>query len=165
MQCPAASHVKQKFQIVEGYDTVMCRWLLASSCCQSPSFLPLLPPPALLLLLPLLLLPLFLTLQVPTTRALCCVGTGDGVYRDMFYNGNVKLEPGAVVCRMAPSFVRFGTFQLPVSRGGLQTDLVKVLLDYVINTHYKHLLEGKRQLHHCYRVLARCWRSGSAWCG
>lgn len=59
-------------------------------------------------------------LQVPTTRALCCVGTGDSVYRDMFYNGNVKLEPGAVVCRLSPSFVRFGTFQLPISRGGMQ---------------------------------------------
>jgi uncharacterized protein YdiU (UPF0061 family) len=38
----------------------------------------------------------------------------------MFYNGNVKIEPGAVVCRVSPSFVRFGTFQLPVSRGGMQ---------------------------------------------
>lgn len=38
------------------------------------------------------------------------------VYRDMFYNGNAKLEPGAVVCRVARSFIRFGTFQLPVTR-------------------------------------------------
>lgn len=36
--------------------------------------------------------------------------------RDMFYNGNARLEPGAVVCRVAPSFMRFGTFQLPASR-------------------------------------------------
>jgi hypothetical protein len=48
----------------------------------------------------------------------------------MFYNGDAKMEPGAVVCRVSPSFVRFGTFQLPVSRGGLQTDLVKLLADY-----------------------------------
>lgn len=34
----------------------------------------------------------------------------------MFYNGNAKLEPGAVVCRVARSFVRFGTFQLPATR-------------------------------------------------
>jgi hypothetical protein len=67
---------------------------------------------------------------VPTTRALCCIGTGDQVLRDMFYNGDAKMEPGAVVCRVSPSFVRFGTFQLPVSRGGLQTDLVKLLADY-----------------------------------
>lgn len=38
------------------------------------------------------------------------------VYRDMFYNGNSKLEPGAVVCRVSQSFVRFGSFQLPVTR-------------------------------------------------
>jgi uncharacterized protein YdiU (UPF0061 family) len=68
--------------------------------------------------------------QVPTTRALCCVGTGDQVLRDMFYNGDAKFEPGAVVCRVSPSFVRFGTFQLPVSRGGMQTGLVKLLADY-----------------------------------
>jgi hypothetical protein len=42
----------------------------------------------------------------------------------MFYNGNVKIEPGAVVCRVAPSFVRFGTFQLPVSRGGMQVGCI-----------------------------------------
>jgi uncharacterized protein YdiU (UPF0061 family) len=69
-------------------------------------------------------------MQVPTTRALCCIGTGDQVLRDMFYNGDAKMEPGAVVCRVAPSFVRFGTFQLPVSRGGMQTDLVKMTADY-----------------------------------
>jgi hypothetical protein len=69
-------------------------------------------------------------LGVPTTRALSVVTTGDQVLRDMFYNGNAAYEPGAVVCRVSPSFVRFGTFQLPVSRGGEQTAMVKVLADY-----------------------------------
>ncbi len=67
--------------------------------------------------------PLAWCVQVPTTRALCVVATGEEVARDMFYNGNVRLEPGAVVCRVAPSFVRFGTFQLPVSRGGMQVGM------------------------------------------
>lgn len=40
------------------------------------------------------------------------------VMRDMFYNGNARLEPGAVVCRVSKSFVRFGSFQLPVTRCG-----------------------------------------------
>ena len=57
----------------------------------------------------------------------------------MFYNGNVKWEPGAVVCRVSPSFVRIGTFQLPASRGGMDQDLVKVLADYIIKHHYPHL--------------------------
>jgi hypothetical protein len=41
-----------------------------------------------------------------------------------------QMEPGAVVCRVAPSFVRFGTFQLPVNRGGLQSGLTKLAADY-----------------------------------
>ena len=49
-----------------------------------------------------------LPLQVPTTRALCLVATGAEVLRDMFYNGDAQYEPGATVCRLAPSFVRFG---------------------------------------------------------
>lgn len=79
------------------------------------------------------------SLGVPTTRALSLVSTGDLVPRDMFYNGDVKLEPGAVVCRVAPSFVRFGTFQLPVSRGGVEEGLVAVTADYIIRHHYPEI--------------------------
>ena len=61
------------------------------------------------------------------------------VLRDMFYDGNAKYEPGAIVCRVAPSFVRFGTFQLPASRGGDQLPLVKATADYVIKHHYPGL--------------------------
>lgn len=55
-------------------------------------------------------------LGVPTTRALSLLATGDDVVRDMFYNGNARAEPGAIVCRVAPSFIRFGHFELPASR-------------------------------------------------
>ena len=58
-------------------------------------------------------------LGVPTTRALSLVATGESVVRDMFYDGNPKAEPGAVVCRVAPSFIRFGNFELPAARGDL----------------------------------------------
>ncbi|MEW5306788.1 MAG: hypothetical protein WDW36_009226 [Sanguina aurantia] len=75
-------------------------------------------------------------LGVPTTRALSLVGTGQSIARDMFYSGDVKLEPGAVVARVAPSFVRFGTFQLPVARGLADIGLVKVLADYLLEHHY-----------------------------
>lgn len=76
-------------------------------------------------------------LGVPTTRALSLVLTGDDVLRDMFYNGNAQMEPGAVVCRVAQSFIRFGTFQLPASRGEDQKDLVKTLADFVIRHFYQ----------------------------
>jgi uncharacterized protein YdiU (UPF0061 family) len=81
-------------------------------------------------------------LGVPTTRALSLVGTGIGVFRDLFYDGNPTLEPGAVVCRVAPSFVRFGTFQLPAERGGEEREMVKLLADYVIRHHFPHLEDG-----------------------
>lgn len=76
-------------------------------------------------------------LGVPTTRALSLVTTGEQVMRDMFYDGNAKLEPGAVVCRVARSFVRFGSFELPASRG--ETGLIRTLAEHVIRTAYPHL--------------------------
>ena len=75
-------------------------------------------------------------LGVPTTRALSLVATGQGVLRDMFYNGNARQEPGAVVCRVARSFVRFGTFQLPAARGGDEAALLRPLADYLLRQHF-----------------------------
>ncbi len=69
-------------------------------------------------------------LGVPTTRALSLALTGNQVVRDMFYDGNPRPEPGAIVCRVAPSFLRFGTYQLPVSRDDEAT--LRRLLDYTI---------------------------------
>lgn len=51
-------------------------------------------------------------LGVPTTRALSLVATGDRVVRDMFYDGHPRAEPGAIVCRLAPTFLRFGNFEV-----------------------------------------------------
>ncbi len=76
-------------------------------------------------------------LGVPTTRALSLILTGEPVIRDMFYNGNPKPEPGAVVCRVAPSFTRFGNFQIFAARNELA--LMQKLLDYTIRTDFPHL--------------------------
>jgi uncharacterized protein YdiU (UPF0061 family) len=78
-------------------------------------------------------------LGVPTTRALSLALTGEQVVRDMFYDGHPKLEPGAVVCRVAPSFTRFGNFQIFASRG--ETEVLKQLADYTIRTDFPHLGE------------------------
>jgi serine/tyrosine/threonine adenylyltransferase len=69
-------------------------------------------------------------LGVPTTRALSLVLTGDLVERDMFYDGHPQHEPGAIVCRVAPSFIRFGHFELPTSRGDVA--LLRQLVDFTI---------------------------------
>jgi serine/tyrosine/threonine adenylyltransferase len=79
-------------------------------------------------------------LGVPTTRALSLVATGDNVVRDMLYDGNPQPEPGAIVCRVAPSFVRFGSFQLPASRGDVE--LLKQLIEFTIRNDFPEFAEG-----------------------
>ncbi len=76
-------------------------------------------------------------LGIPTTRALSLVLTGELVERDMLYNGNPRDEPGAIVCRVAPSFLRFGNFELLASRQNLT--LLQRLIDYSIETEFPHL--------------------------
>ena len=76
-------------------------------------------------------------LGVPTTRALSLILTGEHVERDMFYDGNPQYEPGAVVCRVAQSFTRFGHFQLLTARNDLA--LLKQLVDFTIQTDFPHL--------------------------
>ena len=76
-------------------------------------------------------------LGVPTTRALSLVPTGDSVLRDMFYDGNAAHEPGAIVCRAAPSFIRFGHFEILAAQKN--AELLKQLADYTISTHFPEL--------------------------
>lgn len=76
-------------------------------------------------------------LGIPTTRALSLIATGEQVVRDMFYDGHPREEPGAVVCRVAQSFIRFGNFELPASRK--EINLLKQLVDFTIRTDYPHL--------------------------
>jgi uncharacterized protein YdiU (UPF0061 family) len=73
-------------------------------------------------------------LGVPTTRALSLVTTGEPVLRDMLYDGNPAPEPGAVVCRVAPSFIRFGSFQIHTASGDEST--LRALVDYTIKNHF-----------------------------
>ena len=77
-------------------------------------------------------------LGVPTTRALSLVGTGESVLRDMFYDGNARNEPGAIVCRVAPTFIRFGHFEILAAQK--EVKLLKQLADYVIGTHFQSLV-------------------------
>jgi serine/tyrosine/threonine adenylyltransferase len=76
-------------------------------------------------------------LGVPTTRALSLVTTGEQVVRDMFYDGHPRHEPGAVVCRVAPSFLRFGNYEIFASRNDVAT--LRTLADYTLATHFPEL--------------------------
>ena len=76
-------------------------------------------------------------LGVPTTRALSLVQTGEPVVRDMFYDGHPAPEPGAIVCRVAPTFVRLGNFQILTAHD--EIDELRRLADYVIREHFPGL--------------------------
>ncbi|MFH2122595.1 MAG: protein adenylyltransferase SelO [Pseudomonadota bacterium] len=78
-------------------------------------------------------------LGVPTSRALSVISSGELVERDMFYDGHPQDEPGAIVCRVAPSFLRFGNYEILSLRG--ETTLLKQLVDYTIRTDFPHLGE------------------------
>jgi len=84
-------------------------------------------------------------LGIATTRALSLVSTGDKIERDMFYDGNPAYEPGAIVCRVAPSFLRFGSFEILASRN--DAELLKRLADYTITTHFPHLGTPSKQVY------------------
>ena len=76
-------------------------------------------------------------LGVPTTRALSLVLTGDQVLRDVLYDGHPEYEQGAIVSRVAPSFVRFGNFELFAARQDF--DNLERLANYVIEQFYSDL--------------------------
>ncbi|NHZ80173.1 YdiU family protein [Massilia sp. CCM 8695] len=69
-------------------------------------------------------------LGIPTTRALVVTGSDQGILRE-------TVESAAVVTRMAPSFVRFGSFEHWSSRD--KPDELRILADYVIATFYPEL--------------------------
>ena len=81
-------------------------------------------------------------LGVPTTRALSLTLTGEQVMRDMFYDGRPELEPGAVVCRVAPSFLRFGNYEILAATG--QIELLRQLVDFTIHTLFPELGEPSK---------------------
>jgi uncharacterized protein YdiU (UPF0061 family) len=76
-------------------------------------------------------------LGVPTTRALSLVGTGEAVLRDMFYDGNARTEPGAVVCRVAPTFLRFGNYEIHAAFG--EQESLQRLVAHTLRRHYPHI--------------------------
>jgi len=80
-------------------------------------------------------------LGVPTTRALSLITTGDRVVRDVLYNGNPEYEQSAVVCRLAPSFTRFGHFQYYAQQN---LELLKTFTDYTIKASFPHLGEPNK---------------------
>ena len=76
-------------------------------------------------------------LGISTTRSLALFETGDQVLRDILYDGHPNYEKGAIVCRVAPSFIRFGSFELFSAQNDLEN--LKKLTDFTIKHYFPHL--------------------------
>ena len=72
-------------------------------------------------------------LGVPTTRALAAVLSGDWLQRD-------TAEPGAIICRVAKSHIRIGSFQYLAAHS--DSSQLKTFADYVIQRHYPACLHA-----------------------
>jgi uncharacterized protein YdiU (UPF0061 family) len=79
-------------------------------------------------------------LGVPTTRALSLVLTGQPVKRDMLYDGHPADEPGAIVCRVARSFLRFGSYEIHTSRDDHAT--LRKLVGFTLERYYPQYAPG-----------------------
>ncbi|MDA7552359.1 YdiU family protein, partial [Candidatus Pelagibacter sp.] len=75
-------------------------------------------------------------LEIPTTRSLAVVKTGENVIRETSL-------PGAILTRVASSHIRVGTFQYIAARQ--KKDELEVLLDYVIDRHYPGIKNSKNK--------------------
>ena len=73
-------------------------------------------------------------LNIPTTRALAVVKTGEKVFRE-------KEMDGAILTRIASSHIRIGTFQYAAMQG--KKDILEKLLNYTIKRHHPEILENK----------------------
>jgi uncharacterized protein YdiU (UPF0061 family) len=102
-------------------------------------------------------------LGVPTTRALSLVATGETVVRDMFYDGRPSAEPGAIVCRVAPSFLRFGHYEILAATD--ETALLDRLVDFTLARDFPHL-EGsasERRAHWFREICERSAELAAQW--
>lgn len=92
-------------------------------------------------------------LGVPTTRSLSLMLSGDQVLRDILYNGNPAYEKGAIVCRVAPSFIRFGSFEMLSARNELKN--LKQFVEYNLKYYFSEIKgEPKDQYLQFFKTVA-----------
>ena len=84
------------------------------------------------------------SLNVPTTRSLAVVKTGEDVVRE-------NILQGAILTRVASSHLRVGTFQYVAMRNN-ESEL-RTLVDYTINRHYPNIKKSKNKAIDLLKVL------------
>ncbi|CAI9563073.1 unnamed protein product [Staurois parvus] len=73
-------------------------------------------------------------LGIPTSRVASLIVSNEAVWRDQFYNGNVKKERGAMVLRVAKSWFRIGSLEILANYG--EFNLLRQLVDFIIKEHF-----------------------------
>ena len=84
------------------------------------------------------------SLNIPTTRSLAVVKTGEDVVRE-------NILQGAILTRVASSHLRVGTFQYVAMRNN-ESEL-RTLVDYTINRHYPNIKKSKNKALDLLKVL------------
>lgn len=82
-------------------------------------------------------------LDIPTTRALAMVTTGEKVFRQTGY------IPGGILTRVATSHIRVGTFEYFTSRQ--DNEALKELTDYAIKRHFPELSSSETPYRHFFK--------------
>ncbi|KAG1711363.1 hypothetical protein DVH05_008616 [Phytophthora capsici] len=106
-------------------------------------------------------------LGVPTTRAGSVVMSRETqVLRDIFYNGNAKMEPTAVVTRIAKSFLRFGSFEIfkdedeftgmsgPSAHLDNKEEMMRQMLDFTIRQYFPEI-QGENKYEQFFREVVQ----------
>jgi len=94
-------------------------------------------------------------LGIETTRALALIGSKHEVYRQSW-------EKGAIVLRVSPSWVRFGTFEYFAHKKKYKE--LEALADYAIAESYPHLMdEPNKYLHFFTEVVGKTARLMAEW--
>jgi hypothetical protein len=76
--------------------------------------------------------------------------TDDPIPRDMFYNGRMKYEKAAVVLRLAPTWFRFGSFEILARNQEFEE--LRQLVDFVLKDRFPHALEARDGIHQSFLV-------------
>ncbi|XP_020616174.1 selenoprotein O-like [Orbicella faveolata] len=101
-------------------------------------------------------------LGVPTTRAGCCVTSDTFVERDKDYNGSAAKERASLVLRIAPTFLRFGSFEIfkpadPLTGykgpSSCRVDILHQLLGYTIKNFYPQVCVPLNKYSHLFRYF------------
>jgi uncharacterized protein YdiU (UPF0061 family) len=76
-------------------------------------------------------------LNIPTTRSLAVVSTGEKVVRE-------NLLPGAILTRVASSHIRVGTFQYIAAKQNIND--LNTIVDYTVERHYPEIQFSKNKV-------------------